>query len=183
MRKLIISIGFICSVLVINAQKQAPCVVTMNGGNTIEGYIKRYHPIYYMSSGFKLFKSKKQKIVISPNAVTKVVVNDTAVYRALRNKKGAKSLMRELINSKNTSLYQNLIRMSGNVPGEGFATWFINDYYIKRGNNVTHVIEKELLHDPGLYFPNTPELSTEIKATKKKDVNIFRWVKAYNNMN
>lgn len=176
-----ILIGFMLVTLVVNAQKQAPCAVTMNGGNTIEGYIKRFNVTYNMGPGFILFKNKKQKMQIVPTAIKKVLVNDTITYYSLLDKNGNKRLMKEVLKDE-TSLYLNAIRITGNIPGEGMSIWFNNDFYLKRANKLVFIDEEDVLENPEVYFPNAPKLCSKISTTKKKGLNILKLVKAYNKM-
>lgn len=163
----------------LSAQKKAKCVVITQSGTEITGYIKRYSPTYPMAGGFELRKDDK-KIRLYPSTLDKVVVNDTIVYRSITNNKGHKYLMETLVAGSPLSLYRHQTRVSGNMPGQGFSIWFNIEFYLKRGQEEIFVKDKELIKNPEVFFPDAPGLQETIKATKKKDITLPKWVKQYN---
>ncbi|MEK6152003.1 hypothetical protein WIW50_02020 [Flavobacteriaceae bacterium 3-367] len=163
------------------AQKKAKCTVTTQSGTEFTGYIKRYNIGDSMSGGFKLFKDKK-KMWLYPGNLKKVVVNDTIVYRSLKDRRGDKSLMRLLVDGTPISLYLYSSKQLGNIPGENLSTWFVSEFYLeKEPEALTYVDIKELRQNPEAFFPDAPMLQERIKATKRDDIQLVAWVKAYNN--
>lgn len=162
------------------AQEKGQCVVTMQSGAEITGYIKNYNPFYDLSGSFSLHKNDK-KIRLYTKNITKVVINDTVVYKTLTNRKGFKILMRPIVEGKPLSLYLHSSRRSGDLPGQGFTTWVYSEFYIMDENGKTVFVNERKAHKkPGNYFPEAPRLHETIKATKKENIDLPAWVKEYN---
>lgn len=175
----------LCAVVIstaILAQKEGQCEVTMQSGAEITGHIKNYNPFYDLSGSFSLHKNDK-KIRLYAKNITKVVVDDTIIYKILTNRKGFKILMRPLVEGKPFSLYLHSSRRSGNLPGQGFTTWTYNEFYIMDENGKTEFMNERKVHKkPENYFPGAPRLQETIKATKKEDIDLEAWVTQYNKL-
>ena len=88
--------------------------------------------------------------------------------------------MKEILLSEPMSLYVYTYQVSGNMPGQGFSMWLNNEFYIKKGEEVTYVDRSVLNKKPETYFPDAPALCETIRNTPDRDFDLLSWVKSYN---
>nr|WP_299067276.1 hypothetical protein [uncultured Allomuricauda sp.] len=178
-REILVTLFMFIGMVSIIAQKEAKCVVTTQSGNEITGYIKRYGIRYDISGGFKLHNGDKKMQLYAKN-LSKVVINDTLVYKTLTDRKGRKLLMHAKTEGEPLSLYVLSITRSLS-SGQGVSTWLFNEYYFKNEKDeMVYVNTRKLFKNPEDFFPNAPTLHETIKATKRDDINLPIWVKQYN---
>ncbi|WP_190808405.1 hypothetical protein [Flagellimonas sp. S3867] len=179
MKRTFLTLVLFSFVLGLGAQKKAKCVVITQSGTEITGYIKRYKPTYQMAGGFDLLKNDKKMRIYPKNVVT-VTINDTLVYHPIVIGNEGTYLMHCLMDGKPLSLYEHLRRREINTSGNGATTAYITDFYLKKKGEANFVDLGKLRRKPEVFFPNAPALQETIKATKKKDIALPKWVKQYN---
>ena len=179
MNYLKLSVLFVCfNIGNVVAQKHKQCTVTTNADVQIHGYVKgfKWPNNILIRNGFKLYKSKKQKIRIKP-AMYKSAQIDTILFKSFVNQYGKYSFMKVLVEENKSSLYVDTYSM-----GTVTERWTVNDFYLKRGENWEYMAVKKVIKNPEYYFPDAPLLCSTIRETKYKDVQILNWVLTYNKL-
>lgn len=180
-REILFTLFMFIGMVSIVAQKEAKCVVTTQSGNEITGYIKRYGIRYDISGGFKLHNGDKKMQLYAKN-LSKVVINDTLVYKTLTDRKGRRLLMHAKTEGIPLSLYVLSVTRSLS-SGQGVSTWLFSEYYFKNKNDeMVYVNTRKIFKTPEVFFPNAPTLHETIKATKKDDIDLPLWVTQYNEL-